>query len=218
MTAARMPRRVSRLPHGIPGDLLRIALSWTISKFLDGLLLQGPREILASSPGLYIDRPGEGWDVVLYYSVAALLVGIASWCIRRWVAVPERASLYSIGAMLILCGVALRLSDKVLVPKVAAIASVSGEISDASLHGYLFVRPLSMGECWLQQPVPLMPDAIGKWRTQVFLGGASGEHFELMLVGSRDAQHPTPFSVPGGYPCAAISRGWPRFVRLVALR
>ena len=210
------PSPEKRLTSMLLRDVFAALVAYGVSIVLDLILLRPPREILATSPILSIDRPGGISRTLGYYAAAAILVLLLWWSIdnlqlsRRW--------LWKSASVLLVLSLFFGYASAVLIPRVGAKTPISGEATTSDLFCYLFVRPLDSSLCWLQSPVPLVLDSQGNWRTGAWFSGAPGQYFELFLVGTPQRLHPDPFDLPGKYSCRNIPAAHPRAARLVVLR
>lgn len=218
-----------------------VFLTAPILGLIDAWVVQPLRDVQVASSEITVARPDGQLEVFAYYLAAASLAAIAGFAVERsvrWRRAGDRPpregfsmaglrrSLASLPSALarpfwitatavLLAAVLLGLT--LLVPSVGAIQEVGGRAPDPDHHHYLFVRALGEGTCWLQTPIPLLPDQDGRWRGEAHFGGRGSQRFELIAVAAAEPLHPEIFSRPGGYPCTAIPRGTERFARLVEL-
>lgn len=219
----------SRLAKFIgPISLAQAILSYFVGRILDRLIAEPSREIVQPGIVIDIDRPGSGWDIIIYYLVSAIIVWVLSWYVQRETirrkgqAVTVKDVIFCILKILliiiIIIFLAFSLSKIFLIPKVAPKMVVSGHVYVPQSYNYLFVRPVDSHNCWLQEPIPLIPRQDGGWYAGAFFGGGSGQQFEIIAISSQTPLHPIPFSGPGSYECTRIPNNAIRFVRLAELR
>jgi len=213
----RLKRGLFRFRSWIGSPLFDAIVSYFVSLVLDRLLFQHRREIIQTSSVVTINRPGSGLDLMAYYLIVAAAVLMASWYIKR-LSKDQGWAIRSLIIMVAIVLVALSLSPLVIVPRVDGEMEINGHVNDRNLNCYLFVRVVTLCDCWLQQPVPLIPDQDGNWRAGANFGGRSGQRFELIVIASRTPLNPEPFSRPGRYSCTQIPSNTERFVRIVKKR
>lgn len=89
--------------------------------------------------------------------------------------------------------------------EVQTVDEVRGRAEDPARHYYLFVED-PQGICWLQSPVPLRPDGLGRWHVEAHFSGDPGQRLEIILIASARPLHGDLFPKPGRYPCQQIPR------------
>ncbi len=142
-------------------------ISGFVARLLDHLIFEPVREIPSYSLIITVDRPGMGWDIVIYYLITASIVFVASFFIDRILSKIRTTMRYVIIVVISVAvvWVALVKSPLFLTPRVDNRADISGSAYDPQKYYYLFIRPTDSGKCWLQEPIPLMLGHDRKWRT-----------------------------------------------------
>lgn len=183
---------------------------------LDRIIFQKHREIKIDSSLLTIYRPGDGLDLVSYYFLSVLILSLILYVIKMFK--KKKIWLVSIVLSPLIAIAALYIGKDLLIAKVEPKMSINGQVKNPKLYNYLFVRPVDSSNCWLQEPIPLMPDQEGKWRIGAYFGGQRGQQFEIIAIASKTPLHPILFSSPGQYGCTQIPDVAERFIRLVKLK
>ena len=200
--------------------LLATVAGYFINKFLDWAIFLNLREVTIKSSSVTINRPGSEIDLSLYYFLIALIilliVAIFLSLKEKQVYRNNKISFIVMGILVIICIYTLSLTRLAPIAKVDAYTEISGTTKNPIAFSYLFVRPTKFGQCWLQEPAPLLIDPNGKWRAGAFFGGISEERFELIAIVSQIKLDL--FAKPGGYDCSKIPQKIERFVRVVELK
>jgi hypothetical protein len=195
-------------------------VNYILALLLDWLLFCRSREIRLSSKDLYIERPGGVGDLLLWYLLLAIiLLGfyyLFSWIYKK---VKIKSKQIATGTicliiLVILCPIVVFLNYFMPIAKVDNITPITGRVPDPDYsYSYLFVRHFGSEQCWLQNPVPLQPDADGKWRTLAYFYGIRGMGYEILVINSP--MKLDIFTNPDSYDCNDIPRDVKRFVRVV---
>ncbi|MFA4827836.1 MAG: hypothetical protein WC855_10970 [Thermodesulfovibrionales bacterium] len=183
---------------------------------LDRIIFQKHREIKIDSSLLTIYRPGDGLDLLSYYFLSVLMLFLFLYVIKMF----KKKNIWLVSIVLspLIAIAALYIGKDLLLAKVEPKMSINGQVKNPKLYNYLFVRPVDSSNCWLQEPIPLMPDQEGKWRIGAYFGGQRGQQFEIIAIASKTPLHPIPFISPGQYDCTQIPDVAERFIRLVKLK
>lgn len=216
----RTPVKKNVINSKIGGKLNDYIFSAIICYFtaflLDKIIFQKHREIEIDSSLLTIYRPGDGLDLVSYYFLSVLILSLFLYVIKMFK--KKKIWLISIVLSPLIAIAALYIGKDLLIAKVEPKMSINGQVKNPKLYNYLFVRPVDSSNCWLQEPIPLMPDQEGKWRIGAYFGGLRGQQFEIIAIASKTPLHPILFSSPGQYDCTQIPDVAERFIRLVKLK
>ncbi|MCU0288153.1 MAG: hypothetical protein MUF15_17380 [Acidobacteria bacterium] len=188
-----------------------------INSLLDAIHFLGFREKISSTNvNLYIDRPGSFWGLSIYYIILALIITILIFLFIRCTrnrSILKKVLIWLGGIILVISAFYIFLNFAIPIAQVDYKTEISGSVKDKESFTYLFVRPISTGQIWLQDPVPLQPDSFGKWRATTWFGGTSGEKYEIYVISSPSEIKG--FSLSGAYDFKNIPRGTERFVRVV---
>ncbi len=214
------PAKKNAINSKIGGKLNDYIFSAIICYFtaflLDKIIFQKHREIEIDSSLLTIYRPGDGLDLVSYYFLSVLILSLILYVIKMFK--KKKIWLISIVLSPLIAIAALYIGKDLLIAKVEPKMSINGQVKNPKLYNYLFVRPVDSSNCWLQEPIPLMPDQDGKWHAGAFFAGGNGQRFEIIAVASQTPLHPIPFISPDRYDCTQIPDVAERFIRLVKLK
>lgn len=195
-------------------------VSYFLSFLLDRLFFINLREVKFRSKVLYIDRPGGGWDLLMYYLIMALIMALLFYIFLRWFQkhhdTLKKIVIASLGGLILIGFISLFLIQLIPIAGVDNVTEISGRVDELKTYSYLFVRSIGSNQCWLQNPVPLQPDNSGKWITEAYFGGESGSKYELIVISSKTDLDQ--FSNVGGYLCNKIPVHLKRFVRIVKLK
>ena len=202
-------------------------VSFFIGRLLDSRFSEPYRDGIKPAANVFIARPGTEWDIRIYYITAAIGVWVLSKYLNRgalkgegqtsnktWFTAMMKSALITV----IVLVSAVLLSPLFLHSKVSSKMEISGHSNDSGQMYYLFVRPVDSSNCWLQDPIPIIPGPDGKWNAGAYFGGHEGQGFELIAVASPTPLHPVPFNSPGSYQCSQIPLNAERFVRKVVLK
>lgn len=190
---------------------------------MDKIVFLDFREVITSNPVIMIFRPGNNFDIYLYYLVVVIFYSIVSYFLIRYINKKlPKYSKKSLTLLLFFIYLPLLLVINKFAPiaKVDSVEVVTGEALTSS-NVYVFVRPLDGNGNYWTKPTNkfyVIPDQNNMWRITSHFGGNRELRYEIIAIAKKQPLGNTVF--PSSCPITnhtfiEISKGADIYVRIV---